>query len=62
MPPFTCPGGCHSGDFADFDHFCDVIDIQDDEVHIAFAIWMEGPDGKTMTGQYGPVTKEEITH
>ena len=62
MPPFVCPGKCHSGSFADFDHFCDAVDIEQGEEGIAFAMWMEGPDGKSMTGRYGPVVEEETTH
>jgi hypothetical protein len=37
--PFVCPG-CHTGDFADFDHFCDVLNVQDHELPHAFAAWL----------------------
>ena len=39
--PFNCPGPeCHSGDFAGFDHFCDVLDVPMDKSHIAFAAYL----------------------
>ncbi len=41
-PPFVCPdpGVCHSGDFADFDHFCDALKVNNDELPQAFAAWL----------------------
>ena len=41
IDPFLCPG-CHSGDFAGFDHFCDKLNISDNELGPAFSIWLEG--------------------
>ena len=37
--PFDC-SGCHTGNFAEFDHFCDVLGVTDDEAPHAFAAWM----------------------
>lgn len=37
--PFTCPG-CHVGDFAEFDHFCDALNVKDDELPHAFAAFL----------------------
>lgn len=53
--PFDCPG-CHSGDFAGFDHFCDVLNVKDDEVGQAFAAWLG--NRYEWDGEYQPVTKE----
>lgn len=39
--PFRCPG-CHSGDFADFDHYCDVLAVPKEMVPHAFAAWLAG--------------------
>lgn len=50
----TCPG-CHSGDFADFDHYVDVNHILPDDVPIAFAAWMNGVSGGKWDGECGPV-------
>lgn len=44
-----CPGKCHSGDFADFDHYCDSAGIKPGEEPAAFAAWLNactGWDGK----------------
>lgn len=44
-----CLTGCHSGGFADFDHYCDVAGIQPGEEGPAFAAWLNaltGWDGK----------------
>lgn len=54
--PFNC-GGCHSGSFADFDHFCDVLGVTDEELPHAFAAWLGGVT--TWDGQYGPVAPTE---
>lgn len=46
--PFVCTG-CHSGDFADFDHFCDALDVTTEELPHAFAAWLghrTGWDGR----------------
>jgi len=45
--PFNCPG-CHEGDFHEFDHFCDILDVQKHEVPHAFAAWLgkTGWDGR----------------
>jgi hypothetical protein len=40
-----CPGDCHSGDFADFDHYCDENNIPESDTHIAFAAWLNGRTG-----------------
>lgn len=34
-----CPG-CHGGDFADFDHYCNVNNIAMEDTPIAFAAWL----------------------
>lgn len=53
--PFHCPG-CHGGDFADFDHYCDVLEIPMEMTPRAFAAWMRGSfDWK---GDYGAVAGE----
>lgn len=41
VEPFTC-SGCHDGDMADFDHFCDALDVEDHEVPHALAAWLGG--------------------
>ncbi len=56
MPePFEprCPGECHSGQFADFDHYCDSADIQPGEEGPAFAAWMNALNG--WDGQMGRI-------
>jgi hypothetical protein len=45
-----CPGGCHGGNFADFDHYCDSAGIQPGEEPAAFAAWMNA-----LTGWDGPM-------
>ena len=50
--PFNCPG-CHDGHFAEFDHFCDVLDVQTDELPHAFAAWLGGTTG--WDGRYSKV-------
>lgn len=41
-----CPGPeCHSGDWADFDHFCDVNGIAMEDTGQAFAAWMHHRTG-----------------
>lgn len=42
--PFNCTG-CHSGSFAGFDHFCDVLNVQTDELPHAFAAYLGGKTG-----------------
>ena len=32
--------GCHDGDFADFDHYCDAKGITTEELPAAFAAWL----------------------
>jgi hypothetical protein len=39
--PFTCHG-CHSGDFADFDHYFDVQGWEDGQEPEAFGHWLAG--------------------
>ena len=53
--PFDCPG-CHTGDFPGFDHFCDVLNVQDHEAGDAFAAYLSGTT--KWDGQYGPVTDD----
>jgi len=50
----TCRDGCHTGDFADFDHYCDMHNITDDEVPAAFGAWLN-----EKTGWDGPQNKVE---
>lgn len=42
--PFVCDG-CHVGDFHEFDHFCDALDVQDHELPHAFAAWLGATTG-----------------
>jgi len=56
MDPFVCPG-CHTGDFADFDHYCDVLGISMDDTPEAFAKWLAGKTGKEV--EYGQVKPAE---
>lgn len=62
-PPFPCAGcaqergedpweckGCHTGEMFEFDHFCDVLGVTDEEVPHAFAAWMGGRHG--WNGEY----------
>jgi len=51
--PFVCEG-CHTGDFAGFDHFCDVLDVKPGEYGQAFAAWLGGATG--WDGDYEPVS------
>lgn len=47
-----CPG-CHGGDFADFDHYCDAAGLHDPaEFPAAFAAWMNA-----LTGWDGPMVE-----
>lgn len=48
MDPWHC-NGCHGGDFADFDHFCDVTGVQPGEEPVAFGVWLSGPQEKPIT-------------
>lgn len=43
-PDATC-GGCHGGDFPDFDHYCDKKNIQPGEEPAAFGAWMNATSG-----------------
>lgn len=40
-----CPGGCHSGDSADFDHYCDAAGVRPGEEGQAFAAWLNAVSG-----------------
>lgn len=40
-----CPGTCHTGDFRDFDHYCDVAGVQPGEEPYAFAAWLNALTG-----------------
>ena len=55
--PFRC-NGCHGGDIADFDHYCDVLDIPADKGPEAFGCWLKGiyPD---WGGDYSPIENME---
>ena len=53
--PFVC-NGCHTGDFSEFDHFCDVLDVTTDELPHAFAAWLGGTTD--WDGDYEPVSDE----
>lgn len=57
---FACPG-CHGGDFADFDHFCDALEIPMDECGPAFAVWMEGRFDVAIL-RYGPVKSVAVAN
>lgn len=50
LDPFDCPGHeCHSGQWAEFDHFCDALSVQTDELPHAFAAFLghrTGWDGR----------------
>jgi len=48
-----CPGGCHGGDFADFDHYCDAAVIKPGEEGPAFAAWLNALSG--WDGPAGPI-------
>ena len=50
--PFVC-NGCHGGDFPEFDHFCDVLKVTDDEAPHAFAAWLANKT--TWDGRYSEV-------
>ena len=54
--PFDCPG-CHSGDFAGFDHFCDALGVKDSELPQAFAAYLSHETG--WDGPYEEVTNGE---
>ena len=55
LDPFNCPG-CHTGDFAGFDHFCDVLDVTSEETPHAFAAWLGHKTG--WDEDYGKVEHE----
>lgn len=46
--PFVCTTGCHGGDFADFDHFCDALGVTQDEAPVAFGEWLSGRTGRVV--------------
>ena len=48
--PFDCPGPCHDGEF---DHFCDALNVRDDELPHAFAAWLGRRAG--WAGEYKPM-------
>ncbi len=52
--PFVCPG-CHTGDFPDFGHFCDAMDVQPGEEGQAFAAWLGA--SADWDGEYEQVSK-----
>lgn len=51
-PDAHCTTECHTGDFADFDHYCDAKGIQPGEEAAAFGAWLhalsgwDGPQGE----------------
>ncbi len=52
-----CPGHCHRGDWADFDHYCDVNNIAMEDTPTAFAAWLHLLSNGTWDGEAGPVTE-----
>jgi hypothetical protein len=54
-PEPICTGSCHSGDFRDFDHYCDSVNATDEEVPIAFAAWLNAITGGKWDGDAGPI-------
>ena len=52
VDPFNCDG-CHDGDWAGFDHFCDALDVTDAETPHAFAAYLSKKTG--WDGKYGRV-------
>lgn len=50
-----CPGGCHAGDFADFDHYCDSIKATQAETPVALAAWLNLISDSAWDGDAGPV-------
>ena len=50
--PFHC-SGCHVGDFADFDHYCDMMGVPTEKTPQAFAAWLA--ESKDWKGEFGPV-------
>lgn len=55
LDPFVCVG-CHAGDFPGFDHFCDVLNVRNNELPAAFAAWLGGTT--SWDGEYGEVTDD----
>jgi hypothetical protein len=54
-----CPGDCHQGGFADFDHYCDSAGIKPGEEPVAFAAWLNATSG--WDGEMRKVTPAEET-
>ena len=47
--PFGECDGCHDGDFPEFDHFCEALQVTAEEAPHAFAAWLghrTGWDGR----------------
>lgn len=56
-----CPGTCHSGQFADFDHYCDSAKIAPGDEGPAFGAWLEAVSGQPITSvRITPYTDEEL--
>ena len=51
-PEPICTGDCHTGDFRDFDHYCDSINATADETPMAFGAWLNA-----MTGWDGQMSR-----
>jgi len=49
--PFVCTTGCHSGSFADFDHYFEVEGWSDGEEGEAFGHWLAGRFRIDVVGQ-----------
>jgi DNA (cytosine-5)-methyltransferase 1 len=47
-----CPG-CHSGPFADFDHYCDSAQIAPEDAPVAFGAWLEAIGCENVTAVRG---------
>lgn len=56
-PEPTCTDGCHSGPWADFDHYCDTAGIKDGEEGAAFGAWLNASTG--WDGEMGQVVEDE---
>ena len=58
--PFTCDTGCHSGDFADFDHYCETQGFADGEQGEAFGHWLAGRFKIDVRGERLPAREEVV--
>lgn len=58
--PFRCDG-CHGGDMADFDHYCDVMGVPMEHTPQAFAAWLAGAHDWRGTYRDTPPSAHEPT-